>query len=142
MQTKDLFEAALGLSPPWKVASFDFGPEAGGDRGRLEIRLEFERGGRLPCPECGAHDSRERTRRHFDLFQRTSYLVARVPRVCCEYRVRRVVTVTEFPKFATPGRPLPTVRIGREHGGTLYGPPVHADAVRHSGIGPNAGRGA
>ena len=88
MQTKDLFEAALGLSPPWKVASFDFGPEAGGDRGRLEIRLDFERGGRLPCPECGtpcgAHDSREQTWRHLDFFQHTSYLVARVPRVRCE----------------------------------------------------------
>ncbi len=88
METKALFEAALGLAAPWKVVSIDFGVEPEGGRGRLEIRLDFERGGRLPCPECGescaAYDTDEQTWRHLDFFEHTSYLIARVPRVRCD----------------------------------------------------------
>jgi len=88
MHTNALFEAALGLSAPWKVISIEFEQGAPASRGQLEIRLDFERGGQLPCPECGAlckaHDTDEQTWRHLDFFEHTCHLVARVPRVGCQ----------------------------------------------------------
>jgi transposase len=103
MDTTKLFEAALGLRPPWRVAGIDFSAARKGGRGRLDIRLDFERGGELPCPECGrackAHDTEEQTWRHLDFFQHEAYLVARTPRVKCdEHGVLKV----EVP-WARPG---------------------------------------
>jgi transposase len=87
MDTTKLFDAALGLTRPWKVESIDFEPPSGGVRGRIDIRIDFERGGALPCPECGkackAHDADEQRWRHMDFFQHEAWLVARVPRVDC-----------------------------------------------------------
>jgi len=88
MDTKHLFSAALGLQAPWQITSIDFDEETPDGRGRLEIRIDFERGGRFPCPECEelctAHDTREQSWRHLDFFQHTSYLIARTPRVDCK----------------------------------------------------------
>lgn len=44
---QELFSAALGLVPPWRVGRSEFDAEAG----RLELYLEFPRGARFPCPE-------------------------------------------------------------------------------------------
>lgn len=88
MDTKQLFEVALGLQAPWQISGIDFGKEDESGRGRLELHIDFERGGRFPCPECGraspAHDTHEQRWRHLDFFQHTSYLIARTPRVKCE----------------------------------------------------------
>ena len=54
MHNKALFQAALGLSSPWFVASVAFTPEADEVRGRIVVGIGFKRGGRFPCPECGA----------------------------------------------------------------------------------------
>ena len=94
MQAQDLqlFQAALGLTPPWQVASVEFDPE----RKRLDLRLDFPRGATFCCPECDraglkAHDTEEKTWRHMDFFQHQAYLTARVPRVeCPEHKVRLV----------------------------------------------------
>lgn len=82
---KKLFEMALGLSAEWHVADIALSPE----KGRLDIALDFDRGTRFPCPECGAsgcrvHDTTERTWRHLNFFQFETYLHARVPRVSCD----------------------------------------------------------
>lgn len=103
MHTKALFQAALGLCDPWFVSSVDFDPEAQEGRGRLDVRIDFERGGKLPCPECSAacpaHDADEQSWRHLDFFQHVAYLTARVPRVRCEeHGVHR----TQVP-WARPG---------------------------------------
>lgn len=88
METKQLFEVALGLQAPWQIAGIEFEEAADGARGRLEIRLDFERGGRFPCPECNvpcpAHDTRQQRWRHLDFFQHTCHLTARTPRVKCK----------------------------------------------------------
>ena len=103
MDTTKLFEAALGVSPPWRVAGIDFKAGEKSVRGRLDIHLDFERGGELPCPECKkpckAHDTDEQTWRHLNFFEHETYLVARTPRVKCE---EHGVLKVEVP-WARPG---------------------------------------
>ena len=77
MDTTKLFEAALGVMPPWRVAGIEFKAGAKAGRGRLDIRLDFERGGELPCSECKkpgkAHDTDEQTWRHLNFFEHEAY---------------------------------------------------------------------
>lgn len=83
MQSEALFGLALGITPPWEVTSVAF------DKGsnRLDIHIDFQRGGKLPCPVCGTfspvHDTVEQQWRHLNFFQYEAYLNARVPRVKC-----------------------------------------------------------
>ena len=100
MKNTDLFQLAMGLTPPWQVmqCTFDKG------QGRLDISIDFARGGTFPCPECGraeckAYDTEERTWRHLNFFQYATYLHARVPRVQCETCGIKVVNVP----WARPG---------------------------------------
>ncbi len=83
-EVQQLFEKALGLVPPWKVTRSEFDPVAK----RLDLFLDFERGARFRCPDCGAegcpvHDTEDREWRHLDFFQYQAYLHARVPRIRC-----------------------------------------------------------
>ena len=60
---------------------------------RLDLRIDFPKGARFRCPECGragceVHDTEEKTWRHLDFFQHRAYLSARVPRP--EHGVRQV----------------------------------------------------
>ncbi|MDQ2758982.1 MAG: ISL3 family transposase [Actinomycetota bacterium] len=94
MQAQDLslFQAALGLSEPWRVTSVEFDVETK----RLDLRVDFPRGATFCCPECDrsglkAHDTEEKRWRHLDFFQHQAFLSARVPRVRCpEHKVRLV----------------------------------------------------
>jgi len=87
-----LFRQALGLEDPWEVVDVKFDPP----RRRLDLRIDFRKGARFPCPECGAagckvHDTESHTWRHLNFFEHEAYLTARVPRVVCpEHRVRQV----------------------------------------------------
>jgi transposase len=100
MRDIELFQAALGLSEPWKVVDCSFDADAR----RLELRIDFERGARFRCPECDApdcavHDTERKAWRHLDFFQHQAFLTARVPRVRCdEHGVRQVVV-----PWARPG---------------------------------------
>ena len=94
MRDLELFQMALGLTAPWYVArtSFDAGEK------RLDIYLDFRRGGRFSCSECGvsdcpAYDSEERTWRHLNFFEHVSYLHARTPRIDCARCGVRAVAV-------------------------------------------------
>jgi len=65
-----LFSAALGLEEPWEVMDVKFDPE----RRRLDLRIDFRKGARFPCPECGAagckvHDTESHTWRHLNFFE-------------------------------------------------------------------------
>lgn len=84
MQDRDLFALALGVSKPWYVSLVEFEPE----EKRLELVIDFERGGTFACPECGAagckaYDTEERSWRHLNFFQYETHLRARMPRVTC-----------------------------------------------------------
>lgn len=99
-EVRQLFEKALGLTPPWKVTRSEFDP----DRKRLDLFLDFERGARFPCPDCGAegcpvHDTEDKEWRHLNFMQYPMYLHARVPRIRCE---RDGVRQIEIP-WARPG---------------------------------------
>ena len=72
MQAQDLrlFQAALGLTEPWQVATVEFEQAAKG----LDLRIDFAKGVRFACPECGregcaVHGTEEKTWRHLDFFQ-------------------------------------------------------------------------
>jgi transposase len=85
MRDTDLFRMALSIEPPWVVTKSEFDAAAR----RLDIHLDFARGSRFDCPECGvagcpAYDSEEKTWRHLNFFQHEAYLHARVPRVTCK----------------------------------------------------------
>jgi len=94
MKDIDLFQMALGLTPPWQVSSSEFDP----DKRRLDIHLDFPRGSTFQCPECGqeelkAYDTVTKTWRHLNFFQHEAYLTARVPRTDCGKCGKRLVNV-------------------------------------------------
>lgn len=84
MRDVDVFQQALGLTPPWRVESAEFDADAG----RLDIQLDFPAGSEFPCPVCDregckAYDTSNKTWRHLNFFEHRTYLHARVPRVQC-----------------------------------------------------------
>ena len=83
MNENELFQAALGLLPPWLVSRCTFDESAG----RLDIHLDFPRGGVFSCPVCSApckaYDTDTLTWMHLNFFQHQAFLHARTPRVEC-----------------------------------------------------------
>lgn len=84
MQDTDLFQMALGLFPPWLVERCKFDPK----EKRLDIYIDFTRGGEFPCPVCGrtgckAYDTLNKVWRHLNFFEHVAYLHVRTPRVEC-----------------------------------------------------------
>lgn len=92
MTQQELFAAALGLAQPWSVTKIEFSVK----ERRLDIHIDFERGGIFPCPVCKemskAYDTTEESWRHLNFFQHAAYLHARVPRVNCDscHLVRKI----------------------------------------------------
>jgi transposase len=85
MKNTDLFQMALGLADPWIVESAEFDPI----KKRLEIRIDFKRGGTFDCPVCGvggckAHDTKEKQWRHLNFFEHETHIIARMPRSDCD----------------------------------------------------------
>jgi transposase len=80
MYTNTLFTIALGLRPPWDVKELQFDEEAK----RMNIAIDLTRGADFPCPvwsqPAKVHDTEEKIWRHLDLFRRSAYLTAQVPR--------------------------------------------------------------
>jgi transposase len=83
MNENELFQAALGLLPPWLVDRCTFTVESG----RLDLYLDFPRGSSFACPLCAApakaYDTESLTWRHLNFFQHQAFLHARTPRVEC-----------------------------------------------------------
>src|SRR5580704_6626876 len=84
MNENELFQAALGILPPWLIHQCSFSVDAG----RLDLYLDFPRGATFSCPVCGAanckaFDTTTLTWRHLNFFQHQTYLHARTPRVEC-----------------------------------------------------------
>ena len=79
--TKELFEAALGITKPWFVQGVDFEAE----KHLLTIAVDFVSGSRFAHPdvpgEHPVHDTRTKRLRHLNFFQHECYLEVRVPRV-------------------------------------------------------------
>jgi hypothetical protein len=78
---KQLFELALQLKPPWRVASSDFDFA----RRRVDLRLGFRAGSRFPCPQCGCQtvEFTEGTWRQPDVMAFEAFVTARLPSIRC-----------------------------------------------------------
>ena len=100
MRDTDLFQLALGLVPPWMVKACTFDAA----KKRLDIEIDFARGGRFPCPQCATadcpvHDTAMQTWRHLDFFQHQAFLHSRTPRIACPDCGVKQITVP----WARPG---------------------------------------
>jgi transposase len=81
---KELFGVALGIEEPVYIDEIVFDVP----QGELHIHMNFRRGGRFSCSECGAgdlsvHDTVEKTWRHLNFFQYKCYIHLRTPRTKC-----------------------------------------------------------
>ena len=78
-----IFQEGLKITPPWFVKEVRLNE----DRRRLDIILDFPKGSRFKCPECGcectAYDTRIREWRHLDFFQYATHIFAPLPRIEC-----------------------------------------------------------
>jgi transposase len=86
MNENELFQAALGLLPPWLVERCTFDETVG----RLDIYLDFPRGSVFSCPvcragNCKACDTDSLTWRHLNFFRHQAFLHARTPRADCPH---------------------------------------------------------
>lgn len=84
MRDTELYRHLLGLETPWAVSRVELSSK---DQ-RVNVWAEHPEGTRFPCPECGAElpvydHAPERSWRHLDSCQFTTYLHARPPRVQC-----------------------------------------------------------
>lgn len=84
MRDVDLLGQALGLMAPWYAERSTFDAETR----RLDIYIDFRRGGTFRCPECGrdgckAYDTADKVWRHLNFFEHKAYLHVRTPRVEC-----------------------------------------------------------
>jgi transposase len=81
---KELFEAGLGIEEPLYINEIAFDNV----EGELHIHVDFRRGGRFACSECGGiglgvHDTVEKTWRHLNFWQYKTYIHMRTPRTMC-----------------------------------------------------------
>ena len=81
MMTAKLFEAALGIAPPWTVASVDFDVSAK----TLTVVIDFRAGSRFEVSgHAGVHpvhDTVTKNYRHLNFFEHECHLQVRTPRV-------------------------------------------------------------
>jgi len=81
---KELFSAALGIEEPVYIEAIEFNM----GEGELHIHMNFRRGGRFACSECGTrdlpvHDTADKTWRHLNFFQYKCFIHLRTPRTIC-----------------------------------------------------------
>lgn len=79
--TEKLFEAALGIRPPWSITAVTFDTAAR----TLTLRIDFTPGSRFALPgvpgDYPVHDTVPKRWRHLNFFQHECYLEVRTPRV-------------------------------------------------------------
>jgi transposase len=81
---KELFSLALGITEPLFVDEIVFD----GAESSLHIHIDFQRGGRFPCSECGevdlpVYDTIEKSWRHLNFFQYKCFIHLHTPRTQC-----------------------------------------------------------
>jgi transposase len=94
MKEIELIQTALMLTSPWNVVDCQLDV----NQNRLDIHLDFTKGSRFSCPDCGqadnpVHDTVPKSWRHLNFFQHDAYMHARVPRIKCSKCGVRVVPV-------------------------------------------------
>jgi transposase len=84
MMDTELLQLGLSLAPPWVVEECRLDVK----EKRLDITVNFDRGGSFECPTCGrkgckAYDTELKTWRHLNFFEHLTYLHGWTPRVQC-----------------------------------------------------------
>lgn len=74
----------MNVEEPWYIKDLKLDPISE----KLDIWLDFRRGSKFSCPNCGksdcsAYDTKEKVLRHINYFQYSTYLHIRTPRVMC-----------------------------------------------------------
>lgn len=99
MKDTALYQAILGLIPPWTVDSVQVDKKSQ----RITVTIMYESSSGVACPTCSKavrkHDSRKRIWRHLDTCQYETYLEAQVPRADCPKHGVQTVSVP----WASPG---------------------------------------
>lgn len=88
------YQQLLGLVKPWKITDINLDVA----EQRLDITLEWPRGRKAPCPECGRPCGLKdhlpaRTWRHLDSMQFKTFLHCRIPRSECRTHGARTIRV-------------------------------------------------
>lgn len=94
METKNLFEIALGINSPWYVKSVEFTEE----KRRLDIYIDFKKGAKFSYEReenLKPYDTKKKTWKHLNFFEYETYIHARVPRVQKGDKVRLIKTPWE-----------------------------------------------
>lgn len=95
-QEFSVFQSALKIEEPWYVTDYELNQK---DQ-ILDVYLDFKRGAKFACPHCGGSHTKvhdivddDRTWRHLNFWQYTTYLHARHPRVKCDQcgKIRTVI---------------------------------------------------
>jgi transposase len=95
-QEFSVFQNALKIEDPWYVIDYELNQK---DQ-ILDVYLDFKRGATFACPHCGGSHAKvhdivddDRTWRHLNFWQYTTYLHARHPRVKCDQcgKIRTVI---------------------------------------------------
>lgn len=94
MNSKQLFEIALGNIQPWFIEKIEF--MEGADKSKeLHIHLDFPKGSTFQDEsgkDCKAYDTKQHTWRHLNFFEHRCYLHAHVPRISAsDGKVKTVV---------------------------------------------------
>lgn len=79
MNSKQIFEIALGLEKPWFIKEIIMTKADGTNQGQIDIYINFEKGFKFVGGKT--HDTVERSWQHLNFFQHRCFLHARVPRV-------------------------------------------------------------
>ncbi|UXH99933.1 ISL3 family transposase [Photobacterium sp. TY1-4] len=99
MKDTALYQAILGLLPPWAVDSVQVDKTTQ----RVTVTIVYESHLAIACPTCSKavrkHDSRKRIWRHLDTCQFETYLEAEVPRADCPKHGIQTIPVP----WASPG---------------------------------------
>ena len=91
MNSEELFRRLLGLEDPWVINGIKFDHH----ERRVDIFIDFQRGSRFPRPVCGTpygvYDTEERIWRHLNIFQHSTYVHAREPRIKCNEHGKKTI---------------------------------------------------
>lgn len=102
MESKQLFEMALGLASPWFLEKVDFMPPSSGISGHIDLYINFQSGWKFKDSSGGAlkvHDTVTKQWKHLNFFQHSCTLHARIPRL---YHADGSLRHAEVP-WARPG---------------------------------------